>query len=203
MTIFGMAAIATVGLVMTASAHAAPQIGKPAPDFSATDSNGKAVKLSDYKGKIVVLEWTNNGCPYVHKHYSSHNMQTLQKDETTKGVVWLTIISSAPGEQGYVTGDQANQLTKSRDASPTEVLLDPDGKVGHLYDARTTPHMFIIDAKGTLVYMGGIDDKATTNVSDIKTAKNYVRAAIDSIMDGQPVKNSITRPYGCSVKYSS
>jgi len=191
------------GLVMTATAFAAPETGKPAPDFSATDANGKTVKLSDYKGKTVVLEWTNNECPYVAKHYSSNNMQTLQKEAAAKGVVWLSIISSAPGEQGFVKGEQANALTKARRAAPSDVLLDPEGKVGHLYDARTTPHMFIVDAKGTLVYMGGIDDKATTNPSDIKTAKNFVRAALDNIAAGKPVENAVTRPYGCSVKYSS
>ncbi len=195
-----LAAIA-MGVAMTATARAAPEIGKPAPDFTATDSNGKTVKLSDYKGKIVVLEWTNDGCPYVKKHYASHNMQTLQKEETAKGIVWLTVISSAPGQQGYVDGAGANELTRSRDASPTAVLLDPDGQVGHLYDARTTPHMFIVDAQGTLVYMGGIDDKPTANPADIATAKNYVRAALDNLESGKPIDAAVTRPYGCSVKY--
>ncbi len=201
MPLLKLAASLIAGVLMTASAHAAPQIGKPAPDFSATGSNGKTVKLSDLRGKIVVLEWTNDGCPYVKKHYKSGNMQSLQKDAAEKGIVWLTIISSAPGEQGYVNGTAANQLTISRGAAPAEVLLDPEGKVGHLYDARTTPHMFIVNAEGTLVYMGGIDDKATTDVDDIKTAKNYVRAALDEVMAGQPVAEAVTRPYGCSVKY--
>ena len=191
------------GFLMTATAQATPQIGKPAPEFSAVDSNGKAVKLSDYRGKIVVLEWTNDGCPYVQKHYGSGNMQELQKDETAKGIVWLSIISSARGEQGYVEGAEANALTQSRGAAPTAVLLDPDGKVGHLYDARTTPHMFIVNGEGTLVYMGGIDNKPTTNLADIKTAKNYVRAALDEVMAGKPVTDAVTRPYGCSVKYRS
>jgi peroxiredoxin len=195
------AATAMAGLIMTATAHAAPETGKAAPDFTAVDSNGKTVKLSDYKGKTVVLEWTNDGCPYVQKHYSSNNMQTLQKEETAKGIVWLTIISSAPGEQGYVSGADANKLTQSRSAAPTAVLLDPEGKVGRLYNARTTPHMFIVNADGVLVYMGGIDDKATANPADIKTAKNYVRAALDSVEAGKPVENAVTRPYGCSVKY--
>jgi peroxiredoxin len=201
MSLLRSAATAMAGFLMTAAAHAAPEVGKPAPDFSAVDSNGKAVKLSDYKGKIVVLEWTNDGCPYVQKHYSSKNMQTLQKEETAKGIVWLTVISSAPGEQGYLKGDEANKLTKSRGAAPTAVLLDPEGKVGRLYDARTTPHMFIVNPEGSLVYMGGIDDKPTTNPADIKTAKNFVRAALDSVAAGKPVERAITRPYGCSVKY--
>src|SRR5208282_939167 len=169
MPLLKLAAPFMAGLLMTATAHAAPQVGKPAPDFSATDANGRTVKLSDYRGKIVVLEWTNDGCPYVKKHYKSGNMQSLQKDAAAKGIVWLTIISSAPGEQGYVDGTGANQLTISRGAAPAEVLLDPQGKIGHLYDARTTPHMFIVNAEGMLVYMGGIDDKATTDLDDIKS----------------------------------
>jgi peroxiredoxin len=192
-----------IGLLMTAAAFAAPDIGKPAPDFTLPDSNGGKVTLSGLKGKIVVLEWTNDGCPYVHKHYASQNMQKLQKDAAAQGVVWLTIISSAPGQQGYADGAKANELTKSRGSAPAAVLLDPDGKVGHLYDARTTPHMFIIDPSGKLVYMGGIDDKPTTNVADVATAKNYVRAALGEIEAGKPVRDAITRPYGCSVKYGS
>ena len=201
MAILKSALTVIAGLIMTAAAYAAPEIGKPAPDFSATDSNGKTVKLSDFRGKTVVLEWTNDGCPYVGKHYSSGNMQTLQKDAAAKGVIWLTIISSAPGSQGYVTGEEANALTSARGAAPAAVLLDPEGDVGHLYDARTTPHMFIVNKDGTLVYMGGIDNKATTDVADIKTAKNYVRAALDELAAGEPVENAVTRPYGCSIKY--
>ena len=162
---------------MTAAAYAAPEIGKPAPDFSAADSNGKPVKLSDYRGKTVVLEWTNDGCPYVKKHYSSNNMQALQKEAAAKGVVWLTIISSAQGAQGYLTGNEVNKLTEARGAAPAAVVLDPEGAVGHLYDARTT------------------------DIEDIKTAKNYVRAALDELAVGAPIENAITRPYGCSVKY--
>jgi hypothetical protein len=203
MTMFKPATALIAGVLMTASAYAAPEIGKPAPDFSAVDSNGKSVKLSDYRGKVVVLEWTNDGCPFVQKHYNSGNMQSLQKDETSKGIVWLSIISSAPGQQGYVSGSEANDLTKTRGAAPSAVLLDPEGKVGHLYDAKTTPHMFIINADGTLAYMGGIDDKPTANPADIKTAKNFVRAALDNVLAGKPVEQAITRPYGCSVKYSS
>jgi hypothetical protein len=201
MSLLKSAATAIAGLLMIASADAAPEIGKTAPEFSAIDSNGKTVKLSDFRGKTVVLEWTNDGCPYVQKHYGSNNMQALQKEETAKGIVWLTIVSSAPGEQGYVTGDEANKLTQMRGAQPTAVLLDPEGKVGHLYDARTTPHMFVVNAEGTLVYMGGIDNKPTANAADIKTAKNYVRAALDSLDAGKPIEQAVTRPYGCSVKY--
>lgn len=176
-------------------------IGKLAPDFSGIDSSGKPVKLSDYKGKTVVLEWTNHDCPYVVKHYGSGNMQALQKDATAKGVVWLSIISSAPGEQGSVSAEAANALTKQRAAAPTAVLLDPQGSIGRLYDARTTPHMFVVDKTGVLQYMGGIDDKPTSNTADIKTAKNYLSAALAAVADGKPVADAVTRPYGCSIKY--
>ncbi len=202
MPLLKLAASLIAGVLMTASAHATPQIGKPAPDFSATGSNGKTVKLSDLRGKIVVLEWTNDGCPYVKKHYGSGNMQSLQKDAAARGIVWLTVLSSAPGKQGYADGAGANELTKARGAAPAAVLLDPEGELGHLYDARTTPHMFIVSADGTLVYMGGIDDKATAEVADIAAAKNYVRAALDEIAAGKPVAEAVTRPYGCSVKYA-
>ncbi len=203
MPLLKLAAPLIAGVLMTATAHAAPEVGKPAPDFSAVDSNGKTVKLSGLRGKIVVLEWTNDGCPYVKKHYGSGNMQNLQKDASAKGAVWLTIISSAPGKQGYVDGAAANELTKSRGASPAAVLLDPEGAIGHLYDARTTPHMFIVNKDGTLVYMGGIDDKPTSNPDDIQSAKNYVRVALDEVMAGKPVAEAVTRPYGCSVKYGA
>jgi len=203
MPLLKLAAPIIAGVLMTATAHAVPEVGKPAPDFSAVDSNGKTVKLSGFRGKIVVLEWTNDGCPYVQKHYGSGNMQSLQKDAAAKGAVWLTIISSAPGKQGYVDGAGANKLTKSRGAAPTAVLLDPEGAIGHLYDARTTPHMFIVNKDGTLVYMGGIDDKPTSNPGDIQSAKNFVRVALDEVMAGKPVSEAITRPYGCSVKYES
>jgi peroxiredoxin len=203
MPLLKLAAPLIAGVLMTATAHAAPQVGKPAPEFSAVDSNGRTVKLSDFRGKIVVLEWTNDGCPYVKKHYGSGNMQSLQRDAAAKGAVWLSIVSSAPGMQGYVDGAAANALTKSRSAAPTAVLLDPEGAVGHLYDARTTPHMFIVNKDGTLAYMGGIDDKPTSNPDDIKSAKNYVRAALADVAAGKPAGEAVTRPYGCSVKYGS
>jgi peroxiredoxin len=179
------------------------RVGSPAPEFTATDSNGKSHKLSDFKGKVVVLEWTNHQCPFVQKHYNSNNMQKLQKEATDKGIVWLSVISSAQGQQGYVTAQQANQLTKSRNASPTAVLLDSSGQVGRLYQARTTPHMFVIDRKGVLQYAGAIDDKPTTNTADVKSSKNYVRTAIDNVLKGKPVAYATTQPYGCSVKYGS
>lgn len=182
------------------AAQAAPKVGEPAPAFTATDSNGKTVNLSDYKGKFVVLEWSNAECPFVKKHYSG-NMQSLQKEETGKGVAWLTIISSAPGKQGNVDGKQANALSKERGASPTAVLLDPTGKIGHEYEAKTTPHMFVIDPKGTLIYAGGIDSIASADAEDIPNAKPYVKTALAEARAGKPVTDAVTKPYGCSIKY--
>lgn len=171
----------------------AVRVGAPAPAFTAVDSNGKTHNLSDFKGKTVVLEWTNHECPFVKKHYGSGNMQALQKEKTGKGVVWLSVISSAPGQQGNVTPQKANELTKSRNASPTAVLIDADGKVGKLYQARTTPHMYVIDKNGVLQYTGAIDDNSSKNPADAKTANNYVRAAVDSVLKGEPVKTSTTQ----------
>ncbi len=181
--------------------EAAPQVGKPAPGFTIVDSHGVTHSLHDYRGKTVVLEWTNHQCPFVRKHYATGNMQALQKSATEAGVTWLSVISSAPGKQGHVMGTEANALTAKRSASPTAVLLDEKGVMGRFYDARTTPHMYIIDAEGTLVYMGGIDDKPSTQHADVKTAKNYVRAALDDLGRTQAVSMPVTRPYGCSVKY--
>lgn len=183
------------------TAHANVSVGKAAPDFTGVDSNGNKHSLSDFKGKTVVLEWTNHDCPYVKKHYNSGNMQQLQKTATDKGVVWLSIISSKPGKQGHVSGKQANQLTQSRNAVPTAVILDETSEIGRLYGAKTTPHMYIIDKTGQLVYMGGIDSIPSSNEDDIAKAKNYVTAALDAMAAGKPVKDSVTRPYGCSVKY--
>jgi peroxiredoxin len=189
------------GAAPQAVAVEGPRVGSPAPDFVGTDSNGKSVALKDLRGHIVVLEWSNNQCPFVGKHYRSGNMQSLQKEATKEGIVWLTVLSSAPGEQGNVTAAEANDLTRSRGAAPTAVILDPSGTIGSAYGARTTPHMFVIDKSGTLVYMGGIDDRATTDVADISTAKNYVRLALTAVISGTPVQDPVTRPYGCSVKY--
>jgi peroxiredoxin len=180
-----------------------PEIGKPAPAFTAIDSNGKTHSLVDYRGKVVVLEWTNHDCPYVRKHYGSGNMQALQAEAQDAGVVWLTIISSAPGKQGYVEPAEANRLTESRKAVPHAVLLEPDGDIGRAYGARTTPHMFVIDADGVLRYKGGIDDKPTSDPADIATANNYVRAALADIATGSEIRTAVSRPYGCSVKYGT
>jgi peroxiredoxin len=187
-------------LVATPSAGAA-QIGSPAPDFHGADSNGKTQSLDEYRGKYVVLEWHNHDCPFTIKHYESGNMQSLQKQWTAKGVVWLTVISSAPGQQGYVDAAQENAYMKKMEAQPTAAILDPKGDIGHLYGAKTTPNMFIIDPSGKLIYAGAIDDRPTTDVADIKSSKNYVSAALTESMSGQAVQTPATRPYGCSVKY--
>ncbi len=176
-------------------------VGAPAPDFTLLDSNGVAHSVAQYKDKIVVLEWTNHLCPFVKKHYSSGNMQALQKKYTDQSVVWLSVISSAEGKQGFVTPYEANEQTTSRKAAPTAVLLDPLGRVGKLYGARTTPHVFIIDKQGTLVYQGAVDDIPSSNVKDIEQAQNYVQPALDELLAGKPVSLSATKPYGCSVKY--
>lgn len=179
----------------------AARVGEAAPDFTATDSNAKTHHLSDYKGKYVVLEWHNQGCPYTRKHYESGNMQHLQKEWTEKGVAWFTVISSAPGTQGYVTASAENDYVKRMHASPTAVLLDPDGNLGHLYAAKTTPHMYIINPAGVLIYNGAIDDHPTADQSDIPGSKNYVSSALQEALSGKPVSDAATRPYGCSVKY--
>lgn len=195
--------LALSGLISSFSiaAHAAVNVGEPAPDFTGTDTKGVAHTLSDYRGKTVVLEWTNHDCPYVRKHYGSGNMQAQQKAATADGIVWLSIISSAPGNQGHVRPAEADALSASRNASPTSIILDERGDIGRLYDAKTTPHMYIIDKQGTLVYKGGIDSMPTMNPDDIQNAKQYVSVALDELNAGKPITDAVTRPYGCSVKY--
>jgi len=180
----------------------AVQPGNPAPDFTAQDTHGQIQTLAQYKGKYVVLEWHNRECPYTHKHYMSGNMQRLQREWTAKGVVWFTVISSAPGQQGYMTADQENAYLQEVGASPTAVLLDPTGQLGHLYGAKNTPHVFVISPAGVLIYDGAIDDKSTADPDDIASAHNYVSAALQEAMTGKPVSTPVTRPYGCSVKYA-
>ncbi len=177
--------------------------GITAPAFELRDTNGKTHRLSDYRGKVVVLEWLNHGCPYVRGHYDLGNMQSLQRDLTAKGVVWLSVNSSAPGKQGHYPPEEANQLTKVKTAAPTAVLLDGDGKVGRSYGAKTTPHMFVIDGTGKVVYNGAIDDNTTARktIKDIQSARNFVRLAVGSVLAGRPVETPSTKPYGCSVKY--
>ena len=181
---------------------AAATIGAAAPAFSLVSSAGSPIGLADQRGKIVVLEWTNHDCPYVRKHYDSGNMQSLQKEATAQGVVWLTVISSAPGTQGYVSAGQANELTTTRKASPTAVLFDPTGTVGKAYGATNTPHMYVITKDGVLAYAGAIDDKPTTRRADVESAQSYLRPALAAVTAGQPVKVPVTRAYGCTIKYA-
>jgi hypothetical protein len=194
-----LAALMLWGLAWQAAAS--PQVGQPAPDFSVKDTAGKTWTRADFKGKKVILEWTNHGCPYVRKHYGSGNMQALQREATAAGYLWLSVISSAPGTQGQVSPEESDRLTAERKAAPTAVLLDIDGSMGRAYGAKTTPHLYAIDATGTLVYMGGIDDRATTDPQDIPGARNFVRLAMADLDAGRPLAYPVTRPYGCSVKY--
>jgi peroxiredoxin len=191
-------------LAVTAGlSFAETEIGKPAPNFSLPDTNGKTRTLADYKGKYVVLEWYQPDCPFVRKHYRSGNMQSLQKEYTAKGVTWLTIDSSAPGAEGNYPAAKLNEIAAQDSASRTALLLDPSGDVGRLYGAKTTPDMYVIDPKGVLVYKGAIDNKRSTELADIQTATNYVKGALDAVMNGKTVPTTATQPYGCSVKYAS
>ncbi|PTD21144.1 thioredoxin family protein [Sphingomonas fennica] len=193
---------AAIAIAAPAFATATATVGQPAPDFIAADANGKPVKLSGFRGKTVVLEWNNPGCPFVQKHYDSGNMQKTQAAAKAQGVVWLTINSGAPGKQGYMTGAEAQAFEKKEKAEATAYLLDPKGIVGKLYDAKTTPHMYVIDPAGTLVYAGAIDDKPTADQADITTARNHVLAALADVKAGKPVAVATSKPYGCSVKYA-
>ncbi|MFN7177526.1 MAG: thioredoxin family protein [Thermaurantiacus sp.] len=197
--IFGSAA--ALAMVMAAPAAAAPTVGQPAPAFTVTDSNGQRHSLSDFRGRTVVLEWTNADCPFVKKFYEPGAMQRMQADATKNGVVWLTVNSGAPGKQGHVTPAQANAKMKSAGFNATAYIPDADGTLGRLYGARTTPHMFVIDPKGTLVYAGGIDDTPTANSADIAKARNFVQLALADVAAGRAVATPTSRPYGCSVKY--
>lgn len=181
---------------------AAPQINQPAPGFEVIDTAGGTHTLSDYAGKTVILEWSNHECPFVAKHYNSGNMQKQQRMARDKhDVVWLTVISSKPDSQGHVTSAQADELTRSRDAYPSAVLLDESGDMGRAYDARVTPHMYIIDADGVLRYMGGIDSIPSADIDDLADAKQYVVAALDQMAAGDDITDAVTRPYGCTIKY--
>lgn len=197
MSRFGLGAALTL---LSGLALAAPEIGKPAPDFSTMTTLDENLSMGALADKTVVLEWTNADCPYVQKHYGSGNMQSLQEAAAADDVVWISVISSAPGKQGHVDAATANALSEERGAAPAHIVLDPSGEIGRLYDARTTPHMFVID-KGTLAFMGGIDDIRSANPADIPKATNYVTAALTAIKAGDAVETPIAKPYGCSVKY--
>ncbi|MDG5767000.1 thioredoxin family protein [Balneolales bacterium ANBcel1] len=178
-----------------------PTVGERAPDFTLTDAAGETHSLSDYEGQFVVLEWLNHECPFVVKHYGSGNMQMLQEHYRDQGVVWFSIISSAPGKQGYMEPDEAVQVTSEKNARPTAVLLDPEGVTGRAYDARVTPHMYIINPDGVLEYMGAIDDNPSANPADIEGARNFVSEALDLLLDGGSPEVTSHPPYGCTVKY--
>jgi len=191
--------LSLMGASALASASAA--VGQPAPDFTLTDIGGKPVKLSDFRGRHVVLEWVNPECPYVQKHYGSGNMQGLQKEAGAKNVAWVVINSTRKGHSEFKSPADMREWMKDMSANPAATVLDPDGKVGRAYGARTTPHMYIVDPKGQLVYAGGIDDKRSTRQEDVKTAKNFVRVALGETLAGKPVSAANTPPYGCSIKY--
>ena len=193
---------AAVVTCFAASLAAAPQIGQPAPDFSVVDSAGETHSLADFAGQKVILEWTNHDCPFVVKHYSAGNMQDQQRlAREEHDVTWLTVISSKPGSQGHVSPEQSDELTRTRNANPTAVLLDESGDMGRAYDARVTPHMYIIDEEGILRYMGGIDSNPSRDPADIPDARQYVVAALDELANGGEITDTVTRPYGCTIKY--
>lgn len=194
--LFGLSLVAGTALGAPAS------VGQPAPTFSVSDAAGKTVSLADFRGRTVVLEWVNPECPYVRKHYGSANMQGTQKGATASGAIWLAVNSTHPSHGDYKVPAAMTAWTQQQGAAPSATLMDSDGKVGRAYGARTTPHMYVIDAKGTLVYAGGIDDKPSANPADVKTAKNFVNAALADMQAGRPIAQPVTRAYGCSVKYS-
>jgi peroxiredoxin len=194
--------LALLTLFLPMSAEAAPEVEKPAPDFKATAIDDNDVKLSLYKGHIVVLEWTNPGCPFTRKHYDSNNMQNLQNYAQNKGVIWLTINSSGPGKEGYMDKPMARTYILDNQMDITHYILDPKGTIGRLYGAKATPHMFVIDRKGNIAYMGAIDNKPTPNPASLESADNYVKDALDSLLEDKPVKVTSTQAYGCPVKYA-
>jgi peroxiredoxin len=200
-TVLAAAALLPVQDVRAQSAS--PAIGQPAPEFTLPDTYGAEHSLADYRGEWVVLEWLNYGCPYVKKHYNSQNMQNLQAEYGDRGVKWLAIVSSAPGKQGYYEPDAMNEMSEKKGQKALAVLLDPTGRVGRLYNAQTTPQMVIIDPEGTLLYNGAIDDKPSSRPASLEGAHNYLAAALDEALAGQPVSVPTTKPYGCSVKYPS
>jgi len=194
-------AVMWAALLTVSAAAQEMRVGAPAPGFTATDSRGQTETLAQYRGKYVVLEWHNQGCPYTRKHYVSGNMQALQKEWTAKGVVWFTVISSAPGQQGYVSPNEENAYLAQVHAVPTGVLMDSEAKLARLYSAKTTPQMIVIDPSGKVIYDGAIDNRPTPDVDDIRGADNYVSDALTAAMAGKPVATTFTRPYGCAVKY--
>jgi peroxiredoxin len=204
-SIFALAMVAGflfVNLLTTpVSADSNIAVGETAPEFTLTDTNGETHSLSDFRGNYVILEWLNHDCPFVVKHYDTGNMQAMQRQTTEEGMTWLTINSSAPGKQGYTSPEKANQLAEKKEAAPTAILLDPEGNVGRMYDAKVTPHMYVINPEGVLIYDGAIDDKPSTRKADVEGAHNYVMAALNQARAGEEVSTPSTTPYGCTVKY--
>jgi len=190
-----------LAMIIAGTSFAQVVSNQAAPNFTLTDSNGQKHSLSDYKGKFVVLEWFNPDCPFVKKHYNSGNIPNLQKQYTSKGVIWLAIDSSAAGKEGNYPPQGLNKYMTDKKAAPTAIFADADGKIGRLYGAQTTPHMFIINPQGVLIYQGAIDDTPSAEIEDLKTAKNYVSAVLDAAMNGKPVAVNTTKSYGCSIKY--
>ena len=191
------------GFLYATGAAAQAVVGQPAPSFSVADATGKAVSLADYKGKHVVLEWVNPGCPFVQKHYDSGNMPATQKTAVSKGMAWLSISSTAKDSGDYKAPAELASWIRSKEGAPTATLMDTDGKIGRAYGARVTPHMYLIDPQGKLIYAGAIDSKPTANPADIKTATNYVSEAIGEVTTGKPLSQPTTRAYGCSIKYAN
>lgn len=196
-----LVAAAAAGVFFAGTVAARAVVGEPAPAFSAVDTRGKSVSLSDHRGKYVVLEWMNPGCPFTQKHYDSGNMPAVQKDATGRGVVWLSVSTTARDASDYMPPADLTAWVKTKTGVPNSILMDDGGTVARAYGARTTPHMFVIDPNGKLIYAGAIDSKRSLNRADIKTATNYVRHALDEALAGKPISNPVTQPYGCSVKY--
>jgi len=190
------------GLLVSSVVSAAPAPGQPAPNFRAADVSGKQVSLSDFKGKYVVLEWNNPGCPFVQKHYDSGNMQSLQKRYGAENVAWVAINSTSESHSDYMSPDKLAGWFKQQNAAPAAVLMDTNGQIGRAFGAKVTPHMYVIDPNGTLVYAGAIDDKRSANPADVKTASNYVTSALSEVKSGKPVSKAVNNAYGCSIKYS-
>jgi len=199
--VFGFFILNMFALLSTGAAQAEPVIGQPAPVFSGTAAEGGTFNLADLHGKSVILEWTNAGCPFVRKHYESGNIPNLQKQAASQGIVWLQVISSAPGKEGYVDAQTAKKLNQERGATPANVILDANGAIGKLYAATNTPQLFIIDPKGVLLYKGGIDSIPSADKDDIANAENYISSALKELAAGKPISKAVTKPYGCSVKY--
>jgi hypothetical protein len=195
--------LVALSVLLAGAVQAAPAVGQPAPDISLRDATGKPVRLADFRGQHVVLEWTNPGCPYVRKHYDSGNMPATQRYATGKGVVWLSINSTGKASYDWREPAQLLAWQQQHQAAATALLMDEDGTAGKAYGARTTPHLYIVDPQGTLVYAGGIDSIPSSNPDDIRKATNYVRTGLDEALAGKPLTSAVTRPYGCSIKYKS